>query len=191
MTDLITSWLRARAERKGPTARAVPGRPEQRQLNVASKMVPPPAQPPAEARTVFAVTEGEYSDFRYKAIFEDRDDADQARANDLGDDVHEIRYYPRGAPLPDKVVVWIAGAEVSDDGSFWCAAAEPRVWLSEIRWTCSDDVPDLTRPDVHLIRTGLGSTNIRVEAATGEAALKACADRTAKLRAEILGGHHG
>ncbi len=161
-------------------------------------VTPGPARDPEETamtrhegpRIVYAVTDGEYSDFRYKAIFEDRADADQARANGLGYDVQEIRYYPKGAAPPTMVTVWKAGAEVDPDGSFWCGAAHPRVYGSDRLWTSDTHLPDLSRPVVNAHGSTSGRTYIRVAAATEEAALKACSDRTAKLRAEILEGHH-
>lgn len=143
-----------------------------------------------EPRTVYAVTEGEYSDFGYMAIFEDRSDAEDARAAGLGDDIHEIRYYPKGAALPTRVSYWKAWATIMPDGTYPNKAAEPRVWdQPTVQWTC-EDVPDLRRPLVRQHVDYRGVVSIEVNALTQEAALKACSDRATKVRAEIVEGHH-
>ncbi len=133
-----------------------------------------------EPRIVYAVTSGEYSDYRVEAIFEMQAGAEQAQRAGLGDGIIEITYYPAGAPGPTAVTVWRAGGEVRLDGTGWTNEA-----YSRTEWTADPTFRPPIRPRVqeHSMHA---SISVSAEALTKEAAEKAVSDRVAKLRAERL-----
>lgn len=130
--------------------------------------------------TAYMVTEGEYSDYGVRAVFELRADAETAQQAGLGDDVAEIRFFPAGAPLPTKLLVWHATCYLGHDNYDETVRA-----FSRERWTSDYDLPPANRAVVTEWRTPSGGS-VSAEARSEELARKACVDRAAKLRAEAL-----
>ena len=143
-------------------------------------------------RTVWAVTSGEYSDFRVLAIFEWGADAEAAKALGMGDDVVELPYFPPGV-VPQKHEYSIASGVVMHDN----LDAVPRVYAyPQVAWTGTDsEIPaprqrPIVTVDVNPVSDAPGSppfrTIVRVVARSQASATKVCSDRLAKIRAEAI-----
>ena len=132
----------------------------------------------SEPKTVYMVTDGEYSDYRIRAVFELQADAEQAQQAGLGDDVAAIVLYAAGAPLPAKQTIWLASCYLNP-GNHRVTAFSQEVWSCDPDWLRSD------RPVVEEWRSPTGGS-VQATAHTEEAARKAAADRAAKIRAEAL-----
>lgn len=136
-------------------------------------------------RTVHAVTSGEYSDYRVLAIFETEEGALAANNAGLGDDYTELILFTDGEVPKKTITAWHAHARI---GRY---QGPPNVHPEE-SWDFHDANPTPVepytgRPEVtehQYLKDDLGIT---VRAATREAALKACADRYAKLLAQEEG----
>lgn len=135
-------------------------------------------------RIVWAVTSGEYSDYRVRALFEREGDAHSAMATGLGDDVAEFRLYSAGAKLPEKVGYWRAFVSVDRDG---VPDSRGVVAYADEDWSSNPAFRPPRRPRVTVNRVwGHGVTDLMAEALTEDAAKKALHDRVAKMRAEAL-----
>ena len=133
----------------------------------------------SEPKTVYMVTDGEYSDYRIRAVFELEADAERAQQAGLGDNVAAIMLYPADAEAPTKQTIWLASCYLSSSNPYRVTAFSQEVWSCDPDWLQSD------RPVVQEWRSPTGGS-VQATAHTEEAALKAAADRAAKIRAEAL-----
>lgn len=97
----------------------------------------------AEFRTIYAVTQGEYDDYRVRALFEYKGDAETARAAGAGDAVEEFPYFPEGnVPVPVKY--WRAYGEYMHEdhtGTFNVSAIPVETWTGDREIPHSDQFP--------------------------------------------------
>lgn len=142
----------------------------------------------AVTTTIWAVTSGEYSDFRIVAVFATKADADAARERGMGDDVQEYPYYASGRrPVRVSVRHWKAVLDAKTGENVTCRwrRTESGEWsYDRTIWSHSTRLPiskSLERNgDIWFIEV-MGLPNDRT--------LKAFRDFVAKTRAEIVEGY--
>jgi hypothetical protein len=138
-------------------------------------------------QTLWAVTSGEYSDYRVIAMFEREEDARAALeaglAGDYCPDVTQLPYFPAGVK-PRRVTVHRAAATAYRKGKLADVAVRT---YSEVEWVFGQN-PAPQRPRVRESRWANGSAiGVVVECANAELAEKALRDRLARLYAEFAG----
>jgi hypothetical protein len=137
----------------------------------------------SKPQVLFAVTDGEYSDFSVIAVFERATDAEDARLAGLGDDVIEMPYFPAGS-VPKRVRVHRAQATAYRNGRLQDVAVRE---FSTDEWVLGDN-PASRRPRVKESRWPNGAgVGVVVECASANLALKALHDRLARIYAEFAG----
>ena len=144
-----------------------------------------------EKKTVYAVSDGEYSDYRVHWLFEDRGDANSTAAR-VGGYVQEFDLYGPGSG--NELTVrheWIAAAVVNPVGQVdedirvysYESFSDEELQKSSIREFPARNWCD---PDGN-IHTGT-TYEVRVAAIDQEAARKAAKERASKIAAEIAEG---
>lgn len=139
----------------------------------------------SERRKIYVVESGEYSDYSVLAAFESEEDAAAAVGMGVGDGYREMVLFAPGV-LPVKTIKsWYAQART---GKAW--QHEPRAFAEE-SWDLDEVEPGppriFTGRPMAIVTEMADGTAIHVQAADREAALKACADRYAKIRAQEEG----
>lgn len=144
---------------------------------------------------VWAVTDGEYSDFRVVALFETETDADAARKRGMGDDVMEMDFYAAGVkPQKAKWVRLVAQLDV-ETAAIWnlrTVLEKPEdirpftneVWRHPGRARVTTSVGKRWVPFVSASRW-----QVEVDGPDNERTRKVFYDLVAKTRAEIVEGH--
>lgn len=143
---------------------------------------------PEGQKTVYAVVSGEYSDYRIHCLFPTRRKA-QAHA-DRRNRIEGCDAYDYGAHQvethtlhengePEAVTIWIATGDYGPRSQRTVSSNK------RIVWDGSEKPPARPYVNAHPLRNGCGF--VWGKAATEEAALKAVADRIARLNAEIEG----
>lgn len=133
--------------------------------------------------TVFAVTEGIYSDFSICALFESRAAADEAKALGLGDDVREYVLFT-GSTKPKKMIVYHA------NWHYQSGSPDRDVTVhSDVVWNIESLLagkrPHVTEtPDDAPIKHR-GGHWIHATGTDADACMKAVADRKAKFLAKL------
>lgn len=139
-----------------------------------------------QPRELYAVSEGDYSDYRIRALFEREEDAEQARALGLGDRVETILLYPSGL-LPQRQPRWQAQATIWTDGYMnggGTVRTQPRHTWPEV-----DDPALLNQqfPPVEIRENpARNGWTVYVYSDSEERARKICSDEVAKLKAQAL-----
>lgn len=143
-------------------------------------------------RTIYAVTEGEYSSYSVLCTFDAEDDARAAVEAGIGDDYTTLTLYSEGE-RPAKVITWSANAMLFRDHVTRARFDEeyrrlsdqwrPNVWSSE-NWDAYGTPP--RRPRLEERDDGI-KVVLHAQGSDREATLKVVADRYAALLAEFEG----
>lgn len=127
---------------------------------------------------IWVISEGCYSDYGVVAVFARREDAEEALAGGMGDDIEELPFFPAGSK-PQRFTVYRALGRVGGSG----IDVEVSVY-SEGEWNVyiENGGPPPKRPIVKATSTRTGSY-IRAICGDRDAAIKAVKDRLAAAKA--------